>query len=382
MSVPDVRWRCGRVLLTLVAVWAAAACSRAPEVAEPVRAVRTWQAGAAGQAASVEFAAEVRARNEASLGFQVAGKLLSREVQLGQTVKAGQVLARLDPADLRLAQRAAEAGEAAAQTQRAQAEADFKRFEQLHAQGFISAAELERRKSALDAARAQHQQALASSRLQGNQSAHTGLRSPSDGIVTAVLADPGTVLAAGTPVLRLAQAGPRDAVFSVPEDRVAQARSLLGQPGALRVRIAQSGEAQPATLRELAGAADPATRTFLAKADLSATEVAINQTATVTMPTAAGQADTLLVPVVAVAERDGRSVVWRLDAATMTVQPQPVTIVEAQGEQWRVRGLASGTELVTAGLHVLRPGQKVRRLQEGPQAAAPAATSPAASAAR
>lgn len=354
----------------LVACAALTACSRESAAPEPVRAVRTWRAGTAGAPTGVEFAAEVKARNEAALGFQVAGKLLSREVQLGETVKAGQVLARLDPADLRLAQRAAEASEASAQTQWAQAQADYRRFEQLHAQGFISAAELERRKSALDAARAQHQQAIASSRLQGNQSAHSVLRSPGAGIVTAVLADPGTVLAAGTPVLRLAQAGPRDAVFSVPEERVAQARALLAQADALQVRIAQEGTTRPATLRELAAAADPATRTFLAKADLGASDVALNQTATVTLPTVQGAADTMLVPLVAVAEREGKSVVWRLDPATMTVQPQPVTLLEAQGEQWRVRGVPAGAELVTAGLHVLRPGQKVQRLHDAGAASA------------
>lgn len=382
MNVPERSSRLGRMLLATALAWVSVGCSRGPAVEEPVRAVRTWRASVASETGAWAFAAEVRARNEAALGFQVAGRLQSREVQLGDVVKAGQVLARLDPADLRLAQRAAEASEAAALTQRVQAEADYKRFEALQAQGFISAAELERRKSALDAARAQQRQAAASSRLQGNQSAHTDLRSPSAGVVTAVLADPGTVLAAGAPVVRLAQAGPRDAVFSIPQDRVAQARALLGRPQALQVRIGQGGAPQPATLRELAAAADPATRTFLAKADLSSSEVALNQTATVTMPLEAGEAGTLVVPVVAVAERDGRTVVWRLDGATMTVQPQPVTIVESQGDQWRVRGVDAGAELVTAGLHVLRPGQKVKRLQGTVQGSTPSAAAPAASAAR
>jgi multidrug efflux system membrane fusion protein len=361
-------WR--PVACILVGVAWLAGCSRAPEAPQAVRAVRTWRAQAVEPGGGVEFAAEVRARNEAALGFQVGGKLLSREVQLGESVKAGQVLARLDPADLRLAQRAAEAATASAQTQWAQAQADYRRFEALQAQGFISAAELERRKSALDAARAQHQQALASSALQGNQSAHAVLRSPGAGVITSVLADPGTVLAAGTPVLRLAQAGPRDAVFSVPEDRVARVRALLGMADALRVRVAQEPQARPATLRELAAAADPATRTFLAKADLASADQALNQTATVMLPAEQGATDTLLVPLVAVAERDGRSVVWRLDPATMTVQPQPVTIVESQGDRWRVRGVRPDAELVTAGLHVLQPGQKVQRLQADPTPAA------------
>lgn len=377
MSVPrrGALWYRGMVAATWLFV--AAGCSRAPDVAEPVRAVRTWRADVSATAPTTALAGEVRARHEALIGFQVAGRLRSRDVQLGDPVRSGQVLARLDPEDLRLAQHAAEAAAVAARTQQVQAEADYRRFEALRAQGFISEAELERRKSALEAASAQYRQAQASSRLQGNQSSHAELRAPQAGIVTAVLADPGTVLSAGAPVVRLAQAGPRDAVFSVPEDQLSQAQALLGVADGLKVRVGADPTERPATLRELAAAADPATRTFLAKADLHSTQVPLNQTATVSMPLPVnGAADAVLVPVTALAERDGHSVVWSLDQASMTVQPRPVTLVQPVGDRWRVRGVKPGTELVTAGLHVLRPGQKVRRLEEGrssPDVAASAA---------
>ena len=338
------------------------ACAPKEAEVEPVRAVRTWRAEGADPVQPQVFAAEVRARNEAGLGFRVGGKLQRRDVVLGQTVRAGQVLARLDPADLQLARQGAQAGLAAADTQWAQAQADFQRFQTLREQGFISAAELERRKTALDAARAQRDQAGAASSLQVNQAAHAVLRADVAGVVTAVLADPGTVLLAGMPVLRLAQDGPRDAVFSVPEDQVQPLRALLGHPGALQVRLGVAGDVQPATLRELAAAADPATRTFLAKADLGSASASLGQTASVQVPAAPVAAGTLRVPVAALSEREGRSVVWLLDGATMKVQPMPVTVLDAQGALWRVRGeLPAQPELVTAGLHVLQPGQQVRR---------------------
>jgi multidrug efflux system membrane fusion protein len=275
-------------------------------------------------------------------------------------VQAGQVLARLDPVDLQLAQQASQASLAAANTQWIQAQADFKRFQTLQTQGFISAAELERRQTALDAALAQRDQAQASSHLQGNQVAHAVLKADRAGVVTAVLADPGTVVAAGTPVLRLAQAGPRDALFSVPEDRVAALRALLGRPGALRVRLGAGPGVTPATLREVAAAADPATRTFLAKADLGDAGSLLNQTANVLLPAVQGPVGTRVLPMVAVAERDGHSVVWLLDPASL----------EAKGLQWRVQGeLVDGAELVTAGLHVLHPGQTVRRYGDAQAAA-------------
>jgi RND family efflux transporter MFP subunit len=145
-------------------------------------------------------------------------------VDLGSTVKPGQVLARIDAQDLMLAQTAAQAAVAAARTNRDQAGADYKRFVDLQRQGFISAAELERRDSAFKAAQAQLEQAKAQADVQVNQAGYAQLRADAAGVVTGVDAEPGQVVAAGTPVLRVAQDGPRDIVFAVPEDQVAAVR--------------------------------------------------------------------------------------------------------------------------------------------------------------
>lgn len=353
-----------------------AACSRPEPQPEPVRAVRTMTVSSESAGGVHEYAAEVRARTESRLGFRVAGKMASRSVEVGQRVKAGQVLAQLDPVDLRLGQEAAQAAVRAAQTQYDLAAAEFKRYKELRDQGFISSIELDRREATLKAQKAQLDQALAQAGVQGNQAAYAALTATAAGVITAVDAEPGTVLAAGTPVLRLAHDGPRDAVFSVPEDSVAALRALQGRPGALKVRRWASSELQPATVREVAAAADATTRTFLVKADLGASQLQLGQTVTVLidLPRREGVAR---LPLTAVMQQQGQSAVWLLDKASMTVKVQPVVVAGADGNLVVVAsGLSAGQTIVTAGVHVLTPGQKVK-LYDAP-AAAPASAASAA----
>lgn len=361
-------------LLGITAGVLLAACSPPPTTPEPVRAVRTQTVGNDTAQLRREFAAEVRARTEQRLGFRVGGKLLAREVDLGQRVRAGQVLARLDPGDLRLAEQAAQAAVVSARASQALAAADLKRFQDLHAQGFISAIEMDRRQTSLQAAQAQLDQALAQARVQRNQAGYAQLLATAAGVVTAVDAEPGAVLAAGSPVLRVALDGPRDAVFAVPEDFVAELRAVLGRAGALQVKPWGSDTAVPATLRELAAAADPATRTFLAKADLGAVRLDLGRTATVLLA-APPLAGVNKLPLSAVMQREGRTAVWLLDPATMTVRVQPVEVAGAEGNTVLVTGgLSAGQVVVTAGVHTLRPQQKVRHYVEPKPAAAAAAT--------
>jgi len=351
-------------------VWAAAlalgmglaGCGRKDAPAAPERAVRTQvlQVAQAGQ--TLEFAAEVRARSETRLAFRVPGKVLSRNVGLGDSVKPGQVLMRLDPADLRLAADAAQAALIAAKANRDQQLADLKRFRELKGQGFISGAELERRESALQAAQAQFEQARAQAKAQRNQTQYAALQADVAGVITSVDAEQGTVVAAGTPVLRLAQKGPRDVVFQVPENQVLALRQLAQHPGALSVRLWGQSESLPASLRELAEAADPMTRTFTVKVDIGAeAPVKLGQTATVLL-TSPKQTGVVKLPMAALFEAKGQTQVWVLDPATMTVRTQAIQVAGADGNEVVVSaGLSPTQEVVVAGVHALSPGQKVRR---------------------
>jgi membrane fusion protein, multidrug efflux system len=355
------------------------ACGKQPAAPEPERAVRTQLVNAGSATASHEYAAEVRPRIESRLSFRVSGKLLSRLVNLGDSVKPGQVLARIDAQDLKLAEAAASAAVMAARTNRDQAGQDYKRFVDLQRQGFISAAELERRDSAFKAAQAQLEQAKAQADVQGNQAGYAQLIADGAGVITAINAEPGQVLAAGTPVVTVALDGPRDIVFSVPEDQITRMKAAAGQAGALKVRLWGSDKTWPLTLREVAAAADPVTRTFLIKADAGKLDVKLGQSATVVLdlPQIAG---VIKLPLAAVLQQGGKTSVWILDGASMTVKPVAVQVGGAEGNDVVIAGgLSPGQEVVVAGVHVLNPGQKVKRYVPPRTTAAPAA--PAASAA-
>lgn len=369
-----------RLLPALSLLLLLAACGKPEPLPEPVRAVRTLTVAAGSASLTHDYPAEVRARAESRPAFRVPGQLVRRLVNVGDTVKAGQALAQIDPGDLRLGQQAAAAALSAAQAQRDFAEAEFKRYQALRAQGFISGVELERREAALKASRAQAEQAIAQAKLQGNQAGYAVLNAEVAGIVTAVEAEPGTVLAAGTPVLRLAHDGPRDAVFSVPEDRAAAMRGLLGKPGALQLRPWGAGALTPATVREVAAAADPVTRTFAVRADIGRTDLRIGQTAAVLVAQPA-QPGVVKLPLAAVFAQGGQTSVWVVDRSAMTVRGRPIAVAGAEGNLVVVAGgLQPGEAVVTAGVHTLTAGQKVRWYAEpGATAASAAAASPAAS---
>ena len=351
-----------RLALPLALLFAAlgSACSRPAPPPEPVRAVRTVIVSQQSAGTTIDYAGEVRARTESRLSFRVAGKMVARPVNLGDVVKAGQVLASLDPMDLRLGQQAASSGLEAARVNADQAGADLRRFKELRDQGFISAAELDRRDSTWKAAQAQYEQARAQASVQSNQARYTTLVADGAGVVTAVEAEPGAVLAAGAPVLRVAQEGPRDVVFAVPEQQAGQLRALEGKPSVLQVRVWGAGDAPvPATVREVSAAADPSTRTFLVKADVGRVPMRLGQTATVTLavPAAAGA---LKLPLAAMFEQQGQSHVWLLDTAAMTVRAQPVKVAGAEGNMVLIAsGIAPGQTVVSAGAHTLTEGQKV-----------------------
>jgi RND family efflux transporter MFP subunit len=350
------------LIVALAGVTALAACSKTETASDPVRAVRTQIISPQTAGGAFEYAGEVKSRTESRLSFRVGGKMLKRSVDLGDTVKAGQVLAQLDPQDLRLGQDAARAAVAMAQASYDQNAADFKRYKDLHDQGFIGPAELDRRDMALKTARAQLDQAKAQSNVQGNQASYAALLADANGVITGVDVEPGMVVAAGTPVLRLAHDGARDVVFSVPEDKVSLVKAMAAQPGRFKVRLwGADAPALPATIREISAAADPTTRTFLIKADVgSASGMRLGQTATVLMelPQTAGVTK---LPLSALREEQGKSAVWLVDRGNMTVKSQIVTLAGADGNEAVISsGLAPGQVVVTAGVHVLNPGQKVK----------------------
>ncbi|MCO5355841.1 efflux RND transporter periplasmic adaptor subunit [Acidovorax kalamii] len=359
-----------RFLLVLATASLLAACSRPAPPEEPVRSVKLLTVGVGALQSSLEYSGEVRSRVESRLGFRVAGKIVKRQAELGQHVKAGQVLAQLDPKDYQLATDAARAQLASATTQRDLAAADLKRYQTLKDQNFISGAELERREATLKAAQATLDQARAQLSSQGNQAAYTTLVADVSGVVTGIDAEPGQVVAAGTPVVRIAQDGPRDVVFAVPEDKVAQ----IAVGSEVAVRGWSGGATLAGAVREVAASADAATRTYQVKVAIDSAEApALGSTVYVT-PKALSHAGipAIKLPTSALRQEGQATAVWVYDPASSSVKSQPVQIATADGNEAVVAaGLTPGMQVVATGVHVLSPGQKVMVYQ--PKTASPPA---------
>jgi RND family efflux transporter MFP subunit len=345
-------------LAPLLAALLLTACSKPAPVAEPIRAVKVVTVGMQRLQAQTEYAGEVRARVESRLGFRVGGKIARRHVELGQHVKAGQLIAQLDPQDFKLASDGARAQLAGAATNRDLAAADLKRFKALRDQNFISGAELERREATFKAAQVQFEQAQIQLSGQGNQLSYANLVADVAGVVTAVEAEPGQVVSAGSPVVRIAQDGARDVAFSVPEDKVAAIK--IGS--LVEVHLWGTEKALRGTVREVAASADPVTRTFAVKVALSPdASPALGRTVSVVPQVLSrGAVQAITLPTRAFRQEGQSSAVWVLEPASMTVRLQTVQIATADGNDVVVAsGLQPGMQVVVAGVHVLSPGQKV-----------------------
>lgn len=336
--------------LLLIPLLALAACGEKPQPAaapEAPRLVRTLVVGTAATAGAVRYSGEVRARHETTLGFRVGGKLVERLVDAGARVKSGQLLARLDPADLQLAAGAAEAG-------RALAVADLRRARELKEKNFISQAALDARATAAQAAEAQ-------AALAKNQAGYATLLADAAGIVAAVLAEPGQVVAAGQGVLRLARDGEREVAISIPENRIAGLK--VGAGATVSLWAAGGDSTYKGVLREISPVADPVTRTFAARVRIvdggaDGVPVALGMTATVSFAGAAGELP--VVPLSAVIQQGSAATVWVVGKGdTLTQRPIEVDRYGDAGVFVK-SGLQPGERIVAAGAHKLAAGEKVR----------------------
>lgn len=363
------------VLLSLILL---SACSKKAEKTEDIRPVRTIQAQLQASEFVAELSGEVRARVESRLGFRVPGKIVARHVELGTLVKRGQVLMQLDPQDLLLGQAQAKAGLSAAESNRDLAKAELKRYQELRDKNFVAQAVLDAKETTYKAAQASYEQAKAGFSNQSNQAAYANLTADIDGVVTAIDAEVGQVVAAGTPVVRVAKACDMDVIVGVPEDKINSIRQMSD----LKVKLwANSGEVYTAKLRELSPIADPVTRTFVAKVALpdTAKDVRLGMTATVLFGMKNPMA-MIRVPLTALFQEKNVSSVWIVESGV--VRLVPVQIGSTSGEDVLISGgIQAGQIVVTAGVNLLKAGQKVRILgmESAPVASAANTTSAAAS---
>jgi RND family efflux transporter MFP subunit len=288
-------------------------------------------------------------------------------VDAGARVRKGQALARLDPQDARLAAEAARAQLAAAESDLALAKAEHERAADLLGRKFISQSAYDARTAALAAAAARVEQARSQAAISANQAGYAMLEADADGVVVSVAAEPGQVLAAGQPVLRLAHDGQKEIVVSVPEAQVARLRP--GQD-VLAFLWADPGNRFPGRVREIAGGADAVTRTFAVRVSIprAPENARLGMSATVAL---AGARDEglVVVPLTALV-RDGEAAfVWVVDPKTSRVGRRDVRVGEFREDGATiVSGLARGDVVVSAGVHKLRAGEPVRVVAPTPPA--------------
>jgi multidrug efflux system membrane fusion protein len=335
------------------------ACHSQAGVAEPPRVARVAQVQTADTDTIAVYPGEVHARYESTLGFRVAGKISARHVDAGTHVTRNQVIAELDPGDLDLARSSASASLASASAAFKLAESEYERYRTLLERRFVSQYEFDAKTHARDAARAQVRQAEAALETARNQTAYTELRADADGVIMALSAEVGQVVAAGQPVATLARDGAIEVEIDVPELSIAQIR--LDAPA--RVELwARGGELHDGRVREIAPAADATTRTYRVRVALSdeAAAARLGQTARVYFSSEDEQAQ-FLVPLSALHEKDGKPAIWQVDVASTKVHLTPVEVAQyAEGGALIGGGLSARQWIVTAGVHRLREGEVIR----------------------
>jgi len=306
------------------------------------------------------FTGIVGARVQSNLGFRVPGKIVERLVNVGEQVKAGQPLLRIDETDLRLALTAKRNAVVAARASALQTAADEQRYANLLSNGWTPRQRYEQAKAAADAAAAQLAAAEAEARVAENEAAYSVLLADADGTVVETLGEPGQVVSAGQTVVRLAQAGSREAVVALPET----IRPAIGSVVEASV-YGTDGRRHTAHLRQLSDAADPQTRTYEARYVLDGEAAAAPLGATVTIWLASqGNQPEVQVPLGAVLDDGGKTGVWVLDNASSTVRFRPIKLVRMTGEIAVISGLNSGDPVVSLGAHLLREGARVRTASE------------------
>lgn len=349
--------------LPLAALVLAACSAPAPPPAVP-KPVRVQPAALAPAVDEASFTGAVRARVESDLSFRVGGKVLRRAVDVGQRVRAGELIAALDAEDYGLGLAAAINQQQAAQVEAEQAASDARRFAALLAEGAISEGDAERQRARAAAARERLDQAARGVALARNRGDYAALRAPFDGVVTSMRLEVGQVVGEGQPVVSLARDGEREIVVDLPESRVQRAQSS----SATAALWTAEGRRFAVSLRELAPLASPVTRTYRARyriggiggigADAPPMELGMTAIVFLAERNAAHTQPVARLPASSLHQHDGRPAVWAVGSDGRLVLV-PVQLVRFGQDEVQLAGLADGQLVVTAGTQKLAEGMAV-----------------------
>ncbi|MBR6711666.1 MAG: efflux RND transporter periplasmic adaptor subunit [Selenomonadaceae bacterium] len=328
-------------------------CSKEDTQAPKPPLVKVQQVEAANAAQEENYSGVVRGRYETNLSFQVGGKIISRDVQTGSRVRAGDVLMTLDPKDIVEQARSAEAQVASTRAQLQLAKANLDRYAELFKSEAIAAAVLDQYQTQYDAAQAAYDAAVAQAQQTRNALDYTTLTANADGVISDIQAEVGQVVAAGQSVLTLVQAGELEVVASIPENKISAVQ--IGQ----RVSITfwATGNEITGTVREIAPMADSAARTFTVKISIPDTSnIQLGMTANVI--TRETSASAIVLPMTAIYQTGDAAQVWIVEGGKVMLKAVEVTAFDDNSVQ--VRGLKAGDVVVVAGVNKLRDGQEVR----------------------
>lgn len=324
----------------------------------PAQPVRVTRIAFAAEDRITRHTGTIRPRQEVALGFRLPGKITARLVELGDRVAKGQIVARLDDADARLELELAEAEATASVIDLTRARADAVRAAALFRDGHVAQAALDRATSAEAEATARADRAARALSLARNSLDYTVLRADGDGIVTATPGEAGQVVAAGQPVVSIAETGAADVVFQLPE----QDRALIHAATARAELWGDAAAPYALTLRDISPDVDPAGRTYRVRMSIDRPDdrVAFGRTVTVELARGA-DAPTATLPLAAVLNDGSGTRIWRVDATGTRVESVPVEVVEMSGQTLRLRGpLADGDTIVSLGVHKIDPARPVR----------------------
>ncbi len=338
------------VLLLLLA-----ACKEEKADAEITRPVLSIVA-AFSPAVQSEFTGTIEPRYSTDLGFQVLGRIVSRKVDIGDRVQKDELIALLDPKIYEFSVNAAKASLTSAEAQLTNAKASELRFEALSKSGVSSASELDAARQAKETAEATVSNAKAELQKAEEQLGYTRLTASFDGVVTAVEAEVGQVVAAGETIMTVARIDQRDAIIDIPESMVNRLKDSDF------IVTLQAFDAQPvkAKVREIAPQADSVTRTRRIRMTLDNPSDSYRLGSIVTARSLDHETAVMSLPLSALLEEDGKSFVWVVDEAQKRVRKQPISIGRKTGHEFIVlEGVDPGMRIVTAGVHALTDGQEI-----------------------
>ncbi|MDX2156409.1 MAG: efflux RND transporter periplasmic adaptor subunit [Hyphomicrobiaceae bacterium] len=349
-----------RLVPAVIMVLALSACSDAPTQEGEVRPVRTVTVDPKPVDDDRQTVGEVRPRQESDLGFRVSGKLVSRPVDVGVMVKQGDLLARLDEQDFQNKLRSAEADITAAEAVLVEAQGSEARLKQLLGSGATTKANYDASLRNLRSSEAKLESARAALALSRDQLQYAELKADFDGIVTAVGAEPGQVVAVGQMVVKLAKPDEKDAVFAIAESAF-RGRKEGEKPEIAVALLSNPQVTADGTVREVSPVADPATRTFQVKVALRSPPAQMRFGSSVVGRLRESTAPVAALPGSALFDKGGKPAVWVLSPDKASVMLRPVVVARYETDKVIVtEGLAKGDVVVTAGVNRLREGQKVR----------------------